>query len=68
MENKKVRYINQILKAKISPVRKGELMEESKKCSYGFMKVLIDFMEKNPHMDIIQSKLELKKRKESRIV
>jgi len=64
MENKKkggVKYINKIIKAKVSPVRKGELMEESKKQSYKFIMELIRVMEKNPHMDIVESKLELKK-------
>ena len=65
MENKKVRYMNLILKAKVSPIRRGELLEESKKCSHGYMRVLIDFMEKNEGLDIVECKLELKRRKEA---
>lgn len=64
MDNKKkggVKYINKIIKSKLTPVRKGEVMEESKNRSYKFIMELIRFMEKNPHMDIVESKLELKK-------
>jgi DNA modification methylase len=63
MENKKkggVKYINKIIKAKVSPVRKGELMEESKKQSYKFIMELIRIMENNPELDIVDAKLKLK--------
>ena len=59
--NGKVKYVNKILKAKVSPVRKGELLEESKNRSYKFIMELIRVMEKNPHLDVVESKLELKK-------
>ena len=63
MDNKKkggVKYINKIIKAKLSPMRKGEVMEESKNKSYKFIMELIRVMEKNPQLDIVESKLELK--------
>ena len=63
MENKKkggVKYINKIIKAKVSPVRKGELMEESKKQSYKFIMELIRVMENNPDLDIVDAKIKLK--------
>jgi len=63
MENKKkggVKYINKIIKAKVSPVRKGELMEESKKQSYKFIMELIRVMENNPELDIVDAKIKLK--------
>tara|TARA_R100000353_G_scaffold162109_1_gene122237 strand:- start:610 stop:855 length:246 start_codon:yes stop_codon:yes gene_type:complete len=59
-EKGKVRYINKILKAKVSPARKGELMEESKTSTYGYLVRLIKMMEANPTWDVVQCKIELK--------
>ena len=39
------KYINQIVKANITPQQKGECLQESKKCTYGYMKVLIKYFE-----------------------
>ena len=66
-QNKSCRYINQIVKAKITPQQKGECLEESKKCSYAYMKVLIKFFEKNPQCDLVEAKIQLKLYKEKGI-
>lgn len=57
----KVRYINKILKANVSPIRKGELMEESKIQTYGYLMRLIKMMESNPTWDVVQCKIKMKK-------
>ena len=67
VDNKNCRYINQIVKANITPKQKGECLEESKKCTYAYMKVLIKFFEKNPHTDIVEAKIQLKYYKEKGI-
>ena len=59
-EKETVKYINKILKAQVSPVKKGELMEESKKNTYGYMMRLIRMMGTHPHRDIVQCKIQMK--------
>tara|TARA_R100001230_G_C5663337_1_gene167934 strand:+ start:514 stop:738 length:225 start_codon:yes stop_codon:yes gene_type:complete len=66
-KNKSCRYINQIIKAKITPQQKGECLEESKKCTYAFMKVLLKYFEKHPESDMVEAKIQLKYYKENGI-
>ena len=66
-KSKSCRYINQIVKAKITPSQKGMCLEESKKCTYGYMKVLIKYFEKHPHHDLVEAKIQLKNYKEQGI-
>jgi|TARA_R100000773_G_C4103854_1_gene47374 hypothetical protein len=67
-ENKKnVRYVNQIIKAKITPQQKGYCLEESKTATYGYIKVLIKYFEKYPTADLVEAKIKLKYMKENGI-
>tara|TARA_Y100001938_G_C7970886_1_gene369276 strand:+ start:571 stop:810 length:240 start_codon:yes stop_codon:yes gene_type:complete len=66
-KNNSCRYINQIIKAKITPHQKGECLEESKKCTYAYMKVLLKYFEKHPHHDLVEAKIQLKYMKENGI-
>ena len=61
------KYINQIVKANITPQQKGECLQESKKCTYGYMKVLIKYFEKHPQDDLVEAKIQLKHYKEQGI-
>ncbi len=60
-DKEKVKYINKILKSKVSPARKGELMEESKVQTYGYLMRLNRMMETNPSWDVVQCKIQMKK-------
>jgi hypothetical protein len=66
-KKKSCRYVNQIIKAKITPHQKGECLEESKKCTYSFMKVLLKYFEKHPQDDMVEAKIKLKLYKEQGI-
>tara|TARA_R100001594_G_scaffold59269_2_gene93231 strand:+ start:730 stop:966 length:237 start_codon:yes stop_codon:yes gene_type:complete len=58
-KKKNCRYVNSVIKSKLDPINKGLVLEETKTKPYGYIKMLIEKLERGK--DIMEAKIEVSK-------